>query len=94
MNPSLSPLVPAQPVRIAGLGSYLPARRVTSQEMEERFELPPGWIERRTGVRERCYNTGKLFRSWPLLLSSGPSPMLRWTSATWTLLLGAVALTY
>jgi len=58
MNPSPPPLL-LLPVRIAGLGSYLPARRVTSVELEERLGLPPGWIERRTGVRERRYNTGE-----------------------------------
>lgn len=61
MNPSPPPppLFPAQPVRIAGLGNYLPARRVTSEELEQRLGLPPGWIEQRTGVRERRYNTGE-----------------------------------
>ena len=42
-------------VKIAGLGSYLPERRVTSAELEERLALKPGWIERRTGVCERRY---------------------------------------
>src|SRR5687768_11227363 len=43
------------PVSIAGLGSYLPERRVTSAELERRFDLSPGWVERVTGVRERRY---------------------------------------
>jgi 3-oxoacyl-[acyl-carrier-protein] synthase-3 len=47
------------PVKIAGLGAYLPERVVTSAELEERLGLPAGWIERRTGVRERRYNTGE-----------------------------------
>lgn len=47
------------PVKIAGLGAYLPARRVTSAEMEERLGLTPGWVERRTGVRERRWNGGE-----------------------------------
>jgi 3-oxoacyl-[acyl-carrier-protein] synthase III len=49
----------ALPVRIAGLGAYLPERIVTSAELEKRLDLPAGWIERRTGVRERRYNTGE-----------------------------------
>jgi 3-oxoacyl-[acyl-carrier-protein] synthase III len=46
-------------VKIAGLGTYLPERIVKSAELEERLGLPSGWIERRTGVRERRYNTGE-----------------------------------
>jgi 3-oxoacyl-[acyl-carrier-protein] synthase-3 len=43
------------PVKIAGLGWYLPPRRVTSAELTERFNAPPGAIERATGVYERRY---------------------------------------
>jgi 3-oxoacyl-[acyl-carrier-protein] synthase-3 len=42
-------------VKIAGIGKYLPARRVSSTELEGRLGLSPGWIERKTGVRERRY---------------------------------------
>lgn len=45
------------PVKIAGLGCYLPERRVTNAELEERLGIPAGWIERATGVRERRYAT-------------------------------------
>ncbi len=41
--------------RIAAVGHALPERRVTSGELEERFGLEAGWIERRTGIRERRY---------------------------------------
>lgn len=41
------------PVKIAGLGAYLPERRVTNAELESRLGLPPDWIATRTGVRER-----------------------------------------
>ena len=48
---------PARPsalsVRIAGIGSYLPARVVTNDELEIALDLEPGWIFDRTGVRER-----------------------------------------
>ena len=40
-------------VRIAGLGRYLPRQVVTNEELEGRFDLPEGWIQERTGVRER-----------------------------------------
>ena len=41
------------PIRIIGLGRYLPVRIVSSSELETLYALPPGWIERRNGVRER-----------------------------------------
>ncbi len=50
---------PFLPVRLAGTGAYLPERIVTSAELEARLNLAPGWIETRTGVRERRYNTGE-----------------------------------
>ncbi|MGV3721874.1 MAG: beta-ketoacyl-ACP synthase 3 [Actinomycetota bacterium] len=46
-------------VRIAGIGSYLPERRVLNPELEARLALPPGWIERLTGVRERRRVSGE-----------------------------------
>ncbi len=45
------------PIKIAGLGCYLPERRVTNAELEERLGIPARWIERATGVRERRYAT-------------------------------------
>lgn len=45
------------PVKLAGLGWYLPERRVTNAELEARLAIPAGWIERATGVRERRYAT-------------------------------------
>jgi 3-oxoacyl-[acyl-carrier-protein] synthase-3 len=45
------------PVKIAGLGWYLPERRITNTHFEERFGIPSQWIERATGVRERRYAT-------------------------------------
>jgi 3-oxoacyl-[acyl-carrier-protein] synthase-3 len=40
---------------LAGLGHYAPERRVANAEIETRLGLEPGWIERRTGIRERRY---------------------------------------
>ncbi len=39
--------------RLLGLGHSAPARIVTSAEIEADLGLEPGWIERRTGIRER-----------------------------------------
>lgn len=39
--------------RIAGLGHYVPERRVDNIEIETRLSLEAGWIERRTGIRAR-----------------------------------------
>lgn len=47
------------PIRIAGLGRYLPERIVPNSEVEARCHLPAGWIEARTGVRERRWVTGE-----------------------------------
>jgi 3-oxoacyl-[acyl-carrier-protein] synthase-3 len=47
------------PVTIAGVGYYLPERRVTNAELEERLGIPPRWIERATGVQARRYVAGE-----------------------------------
>jgi 3-oxoacyl-[acyl-carrier-protein] synthase III len=39
--------------RMAGLGHYVPERRVENEEIETRLGLEAGWIERRTGIRAR-----------------------------------------
>jgi 3-oxoacyl-[acyl-carrier-protein] synthase-3 len=40
---------------IVGLGHHVPERRIGNAEIEQRLGLEPGWIERRTGIRERRY---------------------------------------
>ena len=45
----------AKGCEIVGLGHYAPERVVANAEIEERLGLEPGWIERRTGIRERRY---------------------------------------
>src|SRR5262245_57632975 len=40
---------------ILALGHYAPERRVTNSEIEDRLGLESGWIERRTGIRERRF---------------------------------------
>lgn len=41
--------------RIIGMGHYVPARIVTNEEIERQLGLEAGWIERRTGIRERRF---------------------------------------
>jgi 3-oxoacyl-[acyl-carrier-protein] synthase-3 len=45
------------PLRIIGVGRYLPSRIVTSSELETRCQLPTGWVEQHNGVRERRWVT-------------------------------------
>ncbi len=40
---------------ILSLGHYVPERRVTNAELEVQLGLAPGWIEQRTGIRERRF---------------------------------------
>lgn len=40
---------------IVGFGHYVPEHRVLNAEIEQRLGLEPGWIARRTGIRERRY---------------------------------------
>ncbi len=42
-------------VRIAGMGVFLPEQRVTSEELDVRFGVRPGWTSGATGVDERRY---------------------------------------
>lgn len=43
----------ARSSRLIGFGHAVPKRRVTNAEIETSLALEPGWIERRTGIRER-----------------------------------------
>ena len=45
------------PIKIIGLGRYLPSRVVPSSELEKMCNLPAGWVEHRNGVRERRWVT-------------------------------------
>ncbi len=42
-------------IRLAGLGSYLPARRVTTRQLATELGVDGDWAERSTGVIERRY---------------------------------------
>ncbi len=41
------------PVGIAGIGMYVPERRLTNQELEAMVDTSDEWIVQRTGIRER-----------------------------------------
>lgn len=43
------------PLQLVSMGKALPARRVTSAELETRMRLEPGWIAARSGVEIRHY---------------------------------------
>ena len=47
------------PLKIIGLGRYLPSRVVPSSELEKMCGMPAGWVEHRNGVRERRWVTGE-----------------------------------
>lgn len=40
-------------VQIVATGSYVPEIVVTNEDLERRYESEPGWVEQRTGIRER-----------------------------------------
>ena len=42
-------------VGIIGLGSYLPSRVVTNDDLAQRLDTSDEWIQTRTGIRERHY---------------------------------------
>ncbi|MBU3727927.1 MAG: 3-oxoacyl-ACP synthase, partial [Phycisphaerales bacterium] len=41
------------PVGIAGLGRYVPDRRLTNFDLEKMVDTSDEWIVQRTGIRER-----------------------------------------
>jgi 3-oxoacyl-[acyl-carrier-protein] synthase III len=47
------------PIKIAGLGRALPEQIITSTALEQQHGLEAGWIERRSGVRERRWVTAE-----------------------------------
>jgi 3-oxoacyl-[acyl-carrier-protein] synthase-3 len=46
-------------MRIDAVGRYLPATVVTAADLEDRMQLPAGWIGRKTGVLERRWVDGE-----------------------------------
>lgn len=45
--------------KIAGLGWYLPERRISNDDLEALHAIPAYWIEHATGVKERRYITSE-----------------------------------
>jgi 3-oxoacyl-[acyl-carrier-protein] synthase-3 len=45
------------PIKIAGIGRYLPEQVISNQEVERKCGLPAGWVKSRTGVLERRWVT-------------------------------------
>jgi 3-oxoacyl-[acyl-carrier-protein] synthase-3 len=45
----------AAPVRVLATGAYVPERVVLNSELEDGLGLEAGWIEKRTGIRERRF---------------------------------------
>lgn len=43
----------ARPLKIRGIGRYLPSRRIVSGDLETELGLEAGWIEANLGVRQR-----------------------------------------
>jgi len=56
--------------RIAGTGSYLPARIVTNEELARRLDTSDEWIRERTGIRQR-HIAGESQTSSDLALEAG-----------------------
>jgi 3-oxoacyl-[acyl-carrier-protein] synthase-3 len=42
-------------VGIRSIGSYVPSRIVTNEELEQRYGFEPGWVKRRTGILQRRF---------------------------------------
>ncbi|MCB7129408.1 MAG: 3-oxoacyl-ACP synthase, partial [Candidatus Brocadiales bacterium] len=40
-------------VKIAGMGSYLPPKRLTNKDLEKMVDTSDEWIMKRTGIKER-----------------------------------------
>ena len=86
-----SPRLPTDPlaVRIAGLGRFLPPRIVTNSELEPALGLPAGWIEARTGVRERRRAAGETSAGMAAAAAREALEMAGLTAADLTAIIGA-----
>lgn len=76
-------------VRITGLGSYLPERVVKNEELEQKLNLPAGWIEQHTGVLERCYATHETTVSQAVVASKQALENARLTTRDIDAIIGA-----
>ncbi|MFS0916675.1 beta-ketoacyl-ACP synthase III [Brevibacillus sp. 179-C 1.1 NHS] len=46
-------------IKILGTGKYLPTKRVTAAELEEKLGLAAGWVEKKSGVSVRHFVTNE-----------------------------------
>ena len=46
-------------VKIVGVGKFLPKKIVTSEDMDQRLQLPSGWTYKKSGVKVRHYVDGE-----------------------------------
>ncbi len=53
--PTLSTAPAALPIRLAGLGKWLPPWRVHASEIDQRIQQAPGWTMKHTGVEWRHF---------------------------------------
>jgi 3-oxoacyl-[acyl-carrier-protein] synthase-3 len=53
MSHSATASLLGRPVTITGLGTYLPPRVVTNEELSRTLDTSDEWIQQRTGIRER-----------------------------------------
>lgn len=47
------------PVKIIAIGKYIPPTVMTNVDLEQKLNLPSGWIEKKTGVCRRHYAMGE-----------------------------------
>jgi len=43
------------PIKIFGLGHYLPKKQITSLELDQRLNLTPGSVEKKSGIKVRYF---------------------------------------
>ena len=49
----MSPATPQRRVGVLGVGSYVPSKRLTNQDLEAMVDTTDAWIQQRTGIVER-----------------------------------------
>ena len=45
-----------QYIKISATGKYIPNRKIDNEELNKKFNLPQGWIEKRSGIKARYYS--------------------------------------
>jgi 3-oxoacyl-[acyl-carrier-protein] synthase-3 len=68
---------------IKGLGSYLPEKRMTNEDMARLVETSDEWIASRTGIRERRITTGETTSDLAYEAGRRQSQMQIWSLRNW-----------